>query len=124
MLFCSYLGLMALVLMLCALPFLTGKGYYIFQTFDDWSGSLPLVVIALFQCIAVAWVYGNDKYVLIDSSLSFLSNIISYFSVQHSKIISYLSKYLECAMPCTYIKGMTSFACHFCAISYIDFNCS
>ena len=124
MLFCSYLGLMALVLMLCALPFLTGKGYYIFQTFDDWSGSLPLVVIALFQRIAVAWVYGNDKYVLIDSSLSFLSNIISYFSVQHSKIISYFSKYLGCAMPCTYIKGMASFTCHFCAISYIDFNCS
>ena len=56
---------MAIVLMLCALPFLTGKGYYIFQTFDDWSGSLPLVVIALFQCIAVAWVYGNDKYVVL-----------------------------------------------------------
>ena len=87
MLFCSYLGLMALVLMLCALPFLTGKGYYIFQTFDDWSGSLPLVVIALFQCIAVAWVYGNDKYVLIDSSLSFLSNIISYFRCSILKLL-------------------------------------
>ena len=59
----SHIGVMAIILMLCALPFLTGKGYYMFQTFDDWSGSLPLVVIALFQCIAVAWVYGNDKYV-------------------------------------------------------------
>ncbi|XP_028405479.1 sodium-dependent neutral amino acid transporter B(0)AT1-like isoform X3 [Dendronephthya gigantea] len=57
-----FTGIVAIALMLCALPFLTGKGYYIFQTFDDWSGSLPLVVIALFQCIAVAWVYGNDKF--------------------------------------------------------------
>lgn len=55
---------MAVVLMLCAMPFVTGSGYYMFQTFDDWSGSLPLVVIAFFQCIAVAWVYGNDKYVM------------------------------------------------------------
>ena len=58
---CDLLGIVALALLLCGLPFLTGKGYYIFQTFDDWSGSLPLVVVALFQCIAVAWVYGNDK---------------------------------------------------------------
>ena len=74
--FCSYLGIMAIVLMLCALPFLTGKGYYIFQTFDDWSGSLPLVVIAFFQCIAVAWVYGNDKYVVIVCCVLF-------FQVEH-----------------------------------------
>ena len=87
-----YLGLMSIVLIICALPFMTGKGYYIFQTFDDWSGSLPLVVIALFQCIAVAWVYGNDKYVVVVSS-----NVSSNHKILVSFLLLCVLLYHTCA---------------------------
>jgi len=40
----------------------SGPGFYVFQMFDDYSVVIPLLVIALFQCIGVAWVYGNDRY--------------------------------------------------------------
>ena len=38
-----------------------GNGFYVFQIFDDYCATIPLLVIALFECIGVAWVYGNHK---------------------------------------------------------------
>ena len=38
------------------------NGFYIFQIFDDYAAGIALLVIALFQCIGVAWVYGNERY--------------------------------------------------------------
>ena len=54
----------AVILFLLGLALVCGPGFYVFQIFDDYSVTIPLLVIALFQCIGVAWVYGNDKYVL------------------------------------------------------------
>jgi len=40
----------------------SGPGFYIFQIFDDFSVTVPLLIIALFQVTAVSWVYGNDNF--------------------------------------------------------------
>ncbi|KAJ7370225.1 hypothetical protein OS493_033570 [Desmophyllum pertusum] len=40
----------------------SGPGFYVFQMLDDYSVTIPLLVIGLFQCIGVAWVYGNDRF--------------------------------------------------------------
>ena len=55
--------IVAVILLLIGLAMVSGPGYYVFQMFDDYSVTIPLLVIALFQCIGVAWVYGNDRYV-------------------------------------------------------------
>ena len=57
--------IVALILLLFGLSMVSGPGYYVFQMFDDYSVAIPLLVIALFQCIGVAWVYGNDRYALL-----------------------------------------------------------
>lgn len=54
-------AIVAVVLLLIGLAMAARNGYYIFQIFDDYSATIPLLVIALFQCIAVSWVYGNDR---------------------------------------------------------------
>ncbi|KAM7440582.1 hypothetical protein ABFA07_010268 [Porites harrisoni] len=54
--------LVAVILFLVGLCMVSGPGFYIFQMFDDYSVTIPLLVIALFQCIGVAWVYGNDRF--------------------------------------------------------------
>jgi SNF family Na+-dependent transporter len=49
-------------MLLIGIAFVAGNGFYVFQIFDGYSVSLPLLIVAFFQCIAVAWVYGNDRY--------------------------------------------------------------
>lgn len=56
-----FLGCVAVAMLLIGLCLVAGNGFYIFQIFDDFSVSLPLLFIAFFQCIAVTWVYGSDK---------------------------------------------------------------
>lgn len=67
---------------LLGLAMVSGPGFYIFQIFDDFSVTIPLLIIALFQVTAVSWVYGNDKYVLL------ISNFISVYNPQ-DLIIAY-----------------------------------
>ena len=68
--------LVAVFLFLFGLAMVSGPGFYIFQMFDDYSVTIPLLVIALFQCIGVAWVYGNDRCV--KGGLGFLANVSFY----------------------------------------------
>lgn len=56
-----FTAILAVVLFVIGIAFVAGNGYYVFQIFDGYSVSLPLLLIAFFQCIAVAWVYGNDR---------------------------------------------------------------
>jgi len=37
--------------------------------FDDYSATLPLLIVVLLENIAVAWVYGTDKYVTNSGSI-------------------------------------------------------
>jgi solute carrier family 6 amino acid/orphan transporter-like 15/16/17/18/20 len=59
--FALLLGIVVLVLFLIGLCMVAGNGFYVFQIFDDNCATIPLLVIALFECISVAWVYGNNK---------------------------------------------------------------
>jgi len=53
--------ILAFVFFLIGISIVSAPGYYIFQIFDDYSASLPLLVIALFQTIAVSWIYSNER---------------------------------------------------------------
>uniref|UniRef100_A0A8C7X5M9 Transporter n=1 Tax=Oryzias sinensis TaxID=183150 RepID=A0A8C7X5M9_9TELE len=52
----------------CALGFLIGllftqrSGNYFVTMFDDYSATLPLVIVVIFETISVAWVYGTDRF--------------------------------------------------------------
>ena len=63
MLYLFHSGGVVFVMFLIGISMVTGPGYYIFQIFDEYSVTIPLLVIALAQCIAVGWVHGSGKYV-------------------------------------------------------------
>ena len=37
-------------------------GSYVFTIYDNFSGNIPLLVIALFQCLGISYVYGLNRY--------------------------------------------------------------
>lgn len=45
-----------------SLVFCHGAGNYIFTLFDNFAGSVPLLIIALSECIAIAYVYGLKRF--------------------------------------------------------------
>ena len=53
--------------MFCALSFLLGlpfgmqNGQYLVDLFDNFSANFPLMMVAFFEVIAVAWVYGINR---------------------------------------------------------------
>lgn len=53
----------------CLLAFFVGlifvqrSGNYFVSMFDDYSATLPLLIVVILENVAVAWVYGTDKYV-------------------------------------------------------------
>lgn len=58
------------VLAFCiGLLFVQRSGNYFVAMFDDYSATLPLLIVVLLENIAVAWVYGTDKYVTHASSI-------------------------------------------------------
>uniref|UniRef100_A0A8C7JN86 Transporter n=1 Tax=Oncorhynchus kisutch TaxID=8019 RepID=A0A8C7JN86_ONCKI len=52
----------------CALGFVIGllftqrSGNYFVTMFDDYSATLPLIIVVVFETFAVAWVYGADRF--------------------------------------------------------------
>ncbi|XP_076607815.1 sodium-dependent neutral amino acid transporter B(0)AT2 [Chaetodon auriga] len=52
----------------CVLGFLLGllftqrSGNYFVTMFDDYSATLPLVIVVVFETISVAWIYGTDRF--------------------------------------------------------------
>ncbi|XP_059809665.1 sodium-dependent neutral amino acid transporter B(0)AT2-like [Hypanus sabinus] len=53
----------------CILGFITGliftqrSGNYFVTMFDDYSATLPLIIVVFFELMAVAWIYGADKFI-------------------------------------------------------------
>lgn len=51
----------------CVLAFCIGiifvqrSGNYYVTMFDDYSATLPLLIVVILENVAVAWVYGTDK---------------------------------------------------------------
>uniref|UniRef100_A0AAR2M0H2 Transporter n=1 Tax=Pygocentrus nattereri TaxID=42514 RepID=A0AAR2M0H2_PYGNA len=52
----------------CAVGFLIGLlftqrcGNYFVVMFDDYSATLPLIIVVVFQTVSIAWVYGADRF--------------------------------------------------------------
>ncbi|KAH3833324.1 hypothetical protein DPMN_106630 [Dreissena polymorpha] len=49
------------ILYLLGLPLTTRGGLYILQLLDEYCGGMPNLVIGLFMCVGLAWVYGVRK---------------------------------------------------------------
>uniref|UniRef100_A0A3Q3WL56 Transporter n=1 Tax=Mola mola TaxID=94237 RepID=A0A3Q3WL56_MOLML len=47
---------------LLGLLFTQRSGNYFVTMFDDYSATLPLVIVVIFETISVAWVYGTDRF--------------------------------------------------------------
>lgn len=41
--------------------FVQRSGNYFVTMFDDYSATLPLLIVVILENVAVAWVYGTDK---------------------------------------------------------------
>ncbi|XP_062847599.1 solute carrier family 6 member 16b [Trichomycterus rosablanca] len=52
----------------CVLAFLIGLiftqrcGNYFVLMFDDYSATLPLIIVVVFQTVAIAWIYGAERF--------------------------------------------------------------
>ena len=45
-----------------SMMFCHNAGNYTFTIYDNFCGSIPLLVIALFECIGVAYFYGLQRW--------------------------------------------------------------
>merc|ERR1719219_3279651 len=52
-----------LILFLVALPMVCQNGIYYFSAWDAYAASYTLVVLALFEVVAVAWLYGTRRFI-------------------------------------------------------------
>ncbi|XP_076826873.1 sodium-dependent neutral amino acid transporter B(0)AT3-like isoform X1 [Brachyhypopomus gauderio] len=57
-----FTGLICLVSFMMALIFTLGSGNYWLEIFNSYVGSLPLLVIAFFEIIAVIYIYGAKRF--------------------------------------------------------------
>lgn len=55
-------GLICFISFLIGLIFTTQAGNYWLEIFNDYAGSIPLLVIAFFEIITVSWFYGVDNF--------------------------------------------------------------
>ncbi|XP_023939341.1 sodium-dependent neutral amino acid transporter B(0)AT3 [Bicyclus anynana] len=55
-------GGLCLICCLLSMGFAHGAGSYIFLLFDMYSGNFPLLIIAFFECIGIAYVYGVKRF--------------------------------------------------------------
>ncbi|XP_066572089.1 inactive sodium-dependent neutral amino acid transporter B(0)AT3 [Amia ocellicauda] len=58
----AFTGLMCVVSFLIALIFTLGSGNYWLEIFNTYVGSLPLLIIAFFEIIAVVYIYGIKRF--------------------------------------------------------------
>ncbi|XP_014012418.2 sodium-dependent neutral amino acid transporter B(0)AT2 isoform X2 [Salmo salar] len=75
----------------CIVGFLIGMlftqrcGNYFVMMFDDYSATLPLIIVVVFECFSVSWVYGADR---------FLDDIEKMLHWRPPVIYKYLWKYV------------------------------
>ena len=59
---CLLSGSICLLLCVMSLMFCHNAGNYTFTIYDNFCGSIPLLVIALFECLGVAYCYGLQRF--------------------------------------------------------------
>lgn len=55
-------GMNVLISFVCGIPMITNGGMYVFQIFDYYAASRTLLFVGLFECIAISYFYGADRY--------------------------------------------------------------
>lgn len=50
-----------MIFFLISLPFVLGNGVYLFQLFDQFAGTLPLLFNGFAEVVCVAWIYGSKR---------------------------------------------------------------
>lgn len=55
-------GAICLILCLMSMMFAHNAGNYVFTIYDNFCGSIPLLVIALFECVGVSYFYGLQRF--------------------------------------------------------------
>ena len=63
-------AIICLVFFVISIPFVLGNGLYLFGLFDQFAGTVPLLLIGFIEFVAIAWVYGVTRYVCASLSLS------------------------------------------------------
>ncbi|XP_055389681.1 sodium-dependent neutral amino acid transporter B(0)AT3 [Condylostylus longicornis] len=56
------IGILCTTCCLLSMGFAHGAGSYIFQLMDSFAGNFPLLIIALFECISISYVYGIRRF--------------------------------------------------------------
>ncbi|XP_023931084.1 sodium- and chloride-dependent taurine transporter [Lingula anatina] len=57
-----FIGIMCFIMFLVGLSMVTNGGMYVFQLFDYYTGSRIILFVAFFECIAVAYLYGINRF--------------------------------------------------------------
>ena len=79
-------GIICIIFFLISFPFVLGNGLYLFGLFDQFAGTIPLLLVGFAEFIAIAWVYGVNRYIRISLSLSLLhTSSINAFSLSHHR---------------------------------------
>ncbi|XP_063293067.1 sodium-dependent neutral amino acid transporter B(0)AT2-like [Pelobates fuscus] len=72
--------------LLIGLIFVQRSGSYFVSMFDDYSATLPLIIVVIFENIAVAWVYGADR---------FMEDIQGMLGYRPWRLYKYMWKYVS-----------------------------
>lgn len=75
--------------LLFGLLFVQRSGSYFVSMFDDYSATLPLIIVVIFENVAVAWVYGADRFMNdIQDMLGFRPWIVYKYMWQYISILA------------------------------------
>lgn len=75
--------------MLIGLLFVQRSGSYFVTMFDDYSATLPLIIVVIFENLAVAWVYGADRFLNdIQNMLGFRPWIVYKYMWQYISLLA------------------------------------
>ena len=54
-------AIVCILMFIVSIPFVLGNGFYLFQMFDQFAATIPLLLIAICEYIGIAWVYGTRR---------------------------------------------------------------
>lgn len=102
----------------CIIGFLIGLlftqrcGNYFVAMFDDYSATLPLIIVVVFETFSVSWLYGADR---------FLDDIEVMLGWRPSVIYKYLWKYI-CLLAMLGLLGATAIRMFISTPTYMAWN--
>lgn len=102
----------------CIVGFLLGLlftqrcGNYFVMMFDDYSATLPLIIVVVFETLSVSWMYGADR---------FLNDIEKMLGWRPSIVYKYLWKYI-CLLAMVGLLGATTIRMLLSRPTYMAWN--